>query len=121
MSNATVAEKLEIRPGNVPEITVEEDCVLHPLIPLGNWEGTCLLATIVFDLLDLGYTFKELRERFWAIPREWTAKAVRRHVAEHGRTVVVRIPGDPRDTRYIQTTAERGVQTAYEGAHPRGD
>ena len=100
-------KKLEIIPGNVEQVTVKEvegigKCILHPLIPIGENPG--LLATVVFDLLGLGYSMGEVRARFWMIPKEWTVKAVRAYIQDCGRTVVIQIEGGPfgTDTRYVQ-------------------
>ena len=110
--------KLEILPGNVEEVTVKDDIVLHPLVPL-DANGTGVLATIVYDLLNLGYTMTEIRARFRFIPSQWTIKAVRAHVKEYGRTVCLRRPGQHPPWVYVQTTAAQGVatlHTATEGA-----
>lgn len=77
----------EIVPGNVEEVTVIDGMALHPLIPLGQ-EGTGILATVLYDLMALGYGFGQLRERFHFIPREWTRGAVVEHVKRYGRTIV---------------------------------
>lgn len=78
-----------ILPGHVEAVTTSTDergqpATLHPLIPL-NGHGTDLLATVVFDLMALGYGFGAIKKQFHMIPREWTAKAVRAHVQRHGR------------------------------------
>lgn len=107
--------KPQILPGNVEEVQAgyiegEGSVLLHPLIPLdGNGPG--LLATIVYDLLGLGYAMKEIRARFNSIPREWTIKAVRAHVWAHGRTLSAPVQGRPGHKDYVQTFARNETET----------
>jgi hypothetical protein len=90
----------QILPGHVERMTynAELHAYLHPLIPL-NAHGTGVLATIVYDCLQLGYSMEVLRERFKMIPKEWTAQAVIAHVKRYGFTVW-------RDDMYRQITFE---------------
>jgi hypothetical protein len=74
----------EIIPGNVEACTVIDGRCLHPLIPIPD-NGT--LATIVYDLLKMGYSFGRIKTRFEMIPRQWTAKAVLAHVEAYGRVL----------------------------------
>lgn len=76
----------EIVPGNVEECEVVEGYCLHPLIPLDG-RGTGVLATIVYDLLKMGYSFGQIKSRFSMVPREWTAQAVLGYVESRGRTL----------------------------------
>ena len=77
----------EVLPGNVGQVTVQADnTVLAPLIPFGG-EGTGLLATIVYDLLELGMPMKKIRERFRMIPKEWTTAGVMAYIETRGRYV----------------------------------
>jgi hypothetical protein len=88
----------QILPGHVERIVYNAElrAYLHPLIPL-NAHGTGVLATIVYDCLQLGYSMGVLRERFKMIPKGWTAQAVVAHVKRYGFTVW-------RDNMYRQIT-----------------
>ncbi len=74
----------EIIPGNVEACEIVDGLCLHPLIPIPD---NGLLATIVYDLLKLGYSFGQIKARFHMIPRQWTAGAVIAHVERHGRVL----------------------------------
>jgi len=76
----------EIVPGYVEAVEIVEGVCLHPLIPLNQW-STDVLATIVYDLLELGYSFGVIKDRFRMIPKEWRVDAVRTHVQRWGRVL----------------------------------
>ena len=63
---------------------VEGGKMLIPLVEIGNGEQE---ATIFAFLLEHGYSMGEVREMRVHVPREWTAKAIRAYVAEHGPAV----------------------------------
>lgn len=83
---------LPIIPAKVAQveiITLEDGTKAYgqPLVPIGD---TNIRATILYDLLRLGYSWGQLRERFERsgyIPHQWTARAVVAHVERHGRHV----------------------------------
>jgi hypothetical protein len=90
----------QILPGHVKRVTYNAElrAYLHPLIPL-NAHGTGVLATILYDCLQLGYSMEVLREKFKMIPKGWTAPAVIAHVKRYGFTIW-------RDNMYRQITFE---------------
>lgn len=78
----------EIVPGNVEEVTMTKKYCLHPLVPLDGM-GSEVLATILFDCLQLGYSWGILKKRFSnLVPRSWTQKAVIAHIENSGRVLI---------------------------------
>lgn len=78
----------DIVPGNVEQVTVTKKYCLHPLVPLDGMGGE-VLATILFDCLQLGYSWGMLKKRFSnLVPHSWTRKAVIAHVEYHGRVLI---------------------------------
>jgi len=67
-----------------PTYDEEKNELLIPLIPLGP-EGLHMDATIIFEMLEHGYTMMDIRILRPGTPKEWTAKAVRGYIAEHGK------------------------------------
>ena len=73
------------RPGNVPEVTIDGDTVLYPLVPFG---GTAdLPATIVYDLQRANVDPAEVKDYAQRMfPRE-SMKRIMAHVKARGRLV----------------------------------
>jgi hypothetical protein len=71
--------------GMVREVTIEDDLntVLVPLLPIGD---TDFLATIVYDLLQLGVPWHSIVE-LEHLPKEWKIQAVKQHVQQKGRKI----------------------------------
>lgn len=78
----------EIVPRNVEEVTMTKKYCLHPLVPLDGMGGE-VLATILFDCLQLGYSWGILKNRFSnLVPHSWTRKAVIAHIENCGRVLI---------------------------------
>jgi hypothetical protein len=85
----TKERTLEIRPGNVREVTVKDGLVLVPLV-VADDRGTDQLATNIYDLHRLGFSWKGIRAYFgFMIPRAWCLSKVLAYVRERGRARVV--------------------------------
>lgn len=73
---------------NVKEVTLKENNEVYvPLLPLSNAHTTHFLATIIYDLLKLGFTFCSLAERY-DLPKEWTKQKVINYVEARGRYII---------------------------------
>jgi hypothetical protein len=77
----------EIRPGNVGAVSIKNTkLILVPLIPLDE-TGTYVLATLAYDLLNIGIPWRKIKERYTMIPKEWTRDIVVGYIKQHGRYV----------------------------------
>lgn len=77
----------EILPGRVSAVKIIDGKCLYPLIPFNDYTSD-ILATIVYDLLGLGYPMSRIRKRFNSvIPSSWTVQGVQTHVVLHGRVL----------------------------------
>ena len=79
----------ETMPGNVKEVQLKVDDkgkierVLVPLIPFGE---THFLATIIYDLLAIGYSWGYLKKRYHILP-QWKKRAVTEYIKTRGRKI----------------------------------
>lgn len=79
----------EMQPGNVGQVTKKSETLFYiPLVPF-NDDGIDLLATIVYDLLQFGVPWRQIKERYGKnmIPKEWKKDMVISHVQTYGRGV----------------------------------
>lgn len=82
---------LKIVFAKVKEVTLKENNEVYvPLLPLCSAHTTHFLATLVYDLLKLGFTFTYLAERY-NLPREWNKNKVIGYIEERGRYVIKEI------------------------------
>jgi hypothetical protein len=79
--------KFNITFGRVKQVELQDDrtTVLLPLRPIGD---TDFLATVLYDALMLGISWKEIKDLEKA-PKEWRPQEVLYHVREHGRKIYV--------------------------------
>lgn len=77
--------KFDITFGRVTQVELQDDrtTVLLPLRPIGD---TDFLATILYDAMMLGISWKQIKELEKA-PKEWRALQVIEHVRCYGRKI----------------------------------
>jgi hypothetical protein len=79
--------KFNITFGRVTQVELQDDrtTVLLPLRPIGD---TDFLATVLYDALMLGISWKQIKDLEKA-PKGWRPMGVIEHVRHHGRKVYV--------------------------------
>lgn len=89
---ASETASLEAVPGNVGEVTINEQpdgakMVLYPLVPLGVAETTDLAATNIYDMIRAGVSIEKINTyKAQFFPKESFAK-IKDHVLSQGRCV----------------------------------
>jgi hypothetical protein len=80
--------RYEMQPGNVGAVTKVSDILfLVPLIPFRD-ETTDIVATIVYDLLQFGVPWSQIKERYGTtMHKTWSKPAVILHVESCGRCI----------------------------------
>lgn len=79
--------KVDILPGRVREVTrLDAKTIYHPLIPFPV--SIPLLATIVYDLLELGVGIGQIRAELTCVPKSWTIQSIQEYIKKHGRYVL---------------------------------
>lgn len=85
--NEIKLNSLVIIPAKVEEVTLKENNEVYvPLIPL-RADATHFLATVIYDLLNLGFTFSYLSERYH-LPNSWNKQKVINYIEARGRKVI---------------------------------
>ncbi len=79
--------KFNLTFGRVIQVELQDDrtTVMLPLRPVGD---TDFLATILYDALILGISWKEIRD-LEQPPKEWRPMNIIEHVRHHGRKIYV--------------------------------
>ncbi len=79
-------EKKPLRFGKVKEVTETDEYVLMPLSPLDN-RGTHFMATIIYDLVKLGYAKKDMRFYFKDFLKKNSVKRIVEWIEENDRMI----------------------------------
>lgn len=91
LHNEIKLNPLQIVYANVKEVTLKNNNEVYvPLLPLNSAYTTHFLATIIYDLLNLGFTFCFLAEKY-DLPREWNKQKVIDYIEQRGRYVIKEI------------------------------
>lgn len=82
----TPKSEYELRPGNVDRVTLEGDCLLIPLIPLGQSYTTPLVVTAIYDLIQEGVSFERIKAYFSnIISADLTKGTVNEYIEKYSR------------------------------------
>ena len=72
--------------GRVKEVTVTKEYVLMPLSPM-DFRGTHFFATIIHDLIKLGYNKEDFKHYFKDFLKNNSVSTILNHIKNHGRMI----------------------------------
>jgi hypothetical protein len=85
MNGGNEIKSREARPGNVPEVVIDGDIVLYPLVPIPS--GPDLPATIIYDMIRANVSLEQIKDYAKRMFRDASLKQIKAHVEERGRLV----------------------------------
>ena len=72
--------------GRVGEVTEKKDMILMPLTPLDE-RGTHFMATIIYDLVNLGYNKKDMEFYFKDFLKKNLIETIVNYIKTHNRMI----------------------------------